>query len=121
MDALHKDGSRFPVEFSIQAADLHDRRIFVAFLRDVSHTVAAERELVTARDAALAGEKLKTDFVATMSHEIRTPLNGLLGNLALIQDTHLTSQQDRYVQNMETSGRLLMTCTTLPGAVANAA
>lgn len=109
MDALHKDGSRFPVEFSIQAADLHDRRIFVAFLRDVSHTVAAERELVTARDAALAGEKLKTDFVATMSHEIRTPLNGLLGNLALIQDTDLTSQQDRYVQNMETSGRLLMT------------
>lgn len=109
MDALHKDGRHFPVELSIQAAELHNSAIFVAFLRDVSRTVAAEQELVMARDAALAGEKLKTDFVATMSHEIRTPLNGLLGNLALLHDTPLTEQQDRYVQNMETSGRLLMT------------
>ncbi|MFI2769885.1 ATP-binding protein, partial [Sulfitobacter sp. M22386] len=68
----------------------------------------AERDLVEARDRALAGEKAKTDFLATMSHEIRTPLNGLLGNLTLLQDTKLTARQNRYVKNMETSGKLLM-------------
>ncbi|MCK0121456.1 ATP-binding protein [Loktanella sp. F6476L] len=108
MDASRKDGSVFPIELSIQAAELHDSKIYVVFVRDVSRVVAAEQELVTARDAALEGEKIKTDFVATMSHEIRTPLNGLLGNLSLMQDTELTSQQDRYMRNMETSGRLLM-------------
>jgi PAS domain S-box-containing protein len=108
MDALRKDRSLFPVEFSIQAAQTSKGQIFIAFLRDVSSTIAAEQDLVTARDAALAGEKLKTDFLATMSHEIRTPLNGLLGNLSLLADTERCERQDRIIGDMETSGRLLM-------------
>ena len=108
MQAMRKDRSLFPVELSIQAAQADNRKIYIAFLRDVSAAVAAEQELVKARDAALAGEKLKTDFLATMSHEIRTPLNGLLGNLSLLADTERDKRQDRYITNMETSGRLLM-------------
>ncbi len=108
IDAMRKDGSVFPVELSIQTAKQHNTRIYVAYLRDLVQSVAAEQELVMARDAALAGEKLKTDFLATMSHEIRTPLNGLLGNLALMKETQLSPPQDRYIQNMDTSGRLLM-------------
>jgi PAS domain S-box-containing protein len=64
--------------------------------------------LMMAKEQALAGEKAKTDFLATMSHEIRTPLNGLLGHLSLLTDTPLSAQQERYVKNMETSGKLLM-------------
>jgi len=108
MEAMRKDGTTFPSELSIQTAKLHNHRIYVAFLRDVTSRVTAESDLVAARDAALAGERLKTDFLATMSHEIRTPLNGLLGNLSLMQDTALTARQERYVHDMETSGRLLM-------------
>ena len=63
---------------------------------------------MAARDRALAGEKAKTDFLATMSHEIRTPLNGLLGNLALLRETRLSAKQARYIKNMDTSGKLLM-------------
>jgi PAS domain S-box-containing protein len=108
MEAMRKAGQHFPVELSIQVADYHNRKIYIAFLRDISNAVAVEQDLVTARDAALAGEKLKTDFLTTMSHEIRTPLNGLLGNLSLMKDTKLSAQQNRYMHNMETSGRLLM-------------
>ena len=107
-DGIHKDGTIFPLELSIETAQSNRNTIYIAFLRDVSSAVIAEQELVTARDAALAGEKLKTDFLTTMSHEIRTPLNGLLGSLSLIQDTELSPQQDRYIHSMETSGRLLM-------------
>ncbi|WP_019954935.1 ATP-binding protein [Yoonia vestfoldensis] len=108
MEAKHREGRVFPVELAIQSAMTDEGEIFIAFLRDISHRVAAEAELVAARDKALASEKLKTDFLSTMSHEIRTPLNGLLGNMLLLRDTKLNPLQDRYVGYMETSGRLLI-------------
>lgn len=108
LEAKRANGELFPMEFAIQSAETDEGEIFVAFLRDISYRVAAEQELVAARDRALAGEKSKTDFLATMSHEIRTPLNGLLGNLTLLTDTKLTAKQQRYITNMETSGKLLM-------------
>ncbi len=107
LEAKHSSGSLFPVELAIQSADTEQGRIFIAFLRDISMRVAAEMELIAARDQALAADRLKSEFLTTMSHEIRTPLNGLLGNLALIQDTKLSPQQLRYINNMETSGDLL--------------
>lgn len=108
LEAKRADGDVFPVELAIQSAETDEGEIFIAFLRDISHRVRAEEDLVAARDRALAGEKAKTDFLATMSHEIRTPLNGLLGNLALLRDTRLSSKQNRYIKNMDTSGKLLM-------------
>jgi len=108
MEAKRASGEVFPVELAIQSADTPDGEIFVSFLRDISHRVAAEQALVHARDRALAGEKAKTDFLATMSHEIRTPLNGLLGNLKLLEDTQVDAKQQQFVRNMNTSGKLLM-------------
>lgn len=108
LEAKRAGGEIFPVELAIQSADTKNGEIFVAFLRDISHRVKAEDDLKEARDKALAGEKAKTDFLATMSHEIRTPLNGLLGNLTLLQDTRLNAKQSRYISNMQTSGKLLM-------------
>jgi PAS domain S-box-containing protein len=108
LDAKRANDDIFPVELAIQSAETEEGEIFIAFLRDISHRVEAEAQLVAARDRALAGEKAKTDFLATMSHEIRTPLNGLLGNLALLRDTRLSAKQMRSVKNMETSGKLLM-------------
>lgn len=108
LDAKRSNGQIFPIEMAIQSATTDQGQIFIAFLRDISLRVAADAELVAARDKALASEKMKTDFLATMSHEIRTPLNGLLGNLSLLKDTQLDGLQARYVGYMESSGRLLM-------------
>ncbi|MFQ3183236.1 MAG: PAS domain S-box-containing protein [Alteromonas macleodii] len=108
LEAKHKDGHFFPVEIATQDAETEEGRIFISFLRDISHEVMAEAELVMAHDKALASEKMKTEFLSTMSHEIRTPLNGLLGNMNLLRDTELNKNQDRYVSYMETSGRLLL-------------
>jgi PAS domain S-box-containing protein len=108
LEAKRASGEVFPVELAIQSADTKDGEVFIAFLRDISSQVQAEAELVLARDRAMAGEKAKTDFLATMSHEIRTPLNGLLGNLTLLEETRLSARQSRYIRNMHTSGKLLM-------------
>lgn len=108
LEALHAQGGIFPVELAIERAQIDEGDVTVAFLRDISHRVAAENELVQARDRALAGEKAKAEFLAMMTHEIRTPLNGVLGNLSLLEETRLDKSQSRYVRNMAISGDLLM-------------
>ena len=108
LEAVGAQGQRIPVELALQSAVGESGEIIIAFLRDISAQLAAEEELRTARDQALAGEKAKADFLTVMSHEIRTPLTGLLGNLTLIGQSPLSSDQAQYVQNMEISGRQLM-------------
>ena len=46
----------------------------------------------------------RSQFLAVMSHEIRTPLNGILGVADLLQDTQLTTRQQRYVKTVRDSG-----------------
>jgi PAS domain S-box-containing protein len=108
MEAKRRDGTLFPVELSISRAWSDQGEIFVSYLRDVTEQVAAERELLRARDTALAAAKAKSDLLAVMSHEMRTPLNGMIGTIELMGDTELTKRQRGLLQVMETSGRLLL-------------
>ena len=84
-----------------------DRHVFVAFIRDITPEVNAKRELVDALDQALAGEKIKSDFLRTISHEVRTPLKGLLGTLDILSQTRLTKRQAEHVRNMSVSANAL--------------
>ncbi len=108
LEAKDKSGRVFPVEVSISTADSKDGEIFVSFLRDISRRVAAERELIEARDKAVAGEKAKAELLAIMSHEMRTPLNGVLGALQLLEKTSLDDRQREFIGVMETSGQMLL-------------
>ncbi|MFY9253314.1 MAG: HAMP domain-containing sensor histidine kinase [Fuerstiella sp.] len=52
---------------------------------------------------------MKDEFLATMSHELRTPLNSILGfSDVLAKAPNLDTRQQRYVDNIRTSGRNLM-------------
>jgi len=54
--------------------------------------------------------KLKNDFLATMSHELRTPLNSILGFSDVLSGAEgLNDRQKKYLANIQTSGRHLLT------------
>ncbi|MCT4685467.1 MAG: ATP-binding protein [Roseicyclus sp.] len=108
LEARRKSGEVFPVELSVSTAATRDGEVFISFLRDISHRVAAERELIKARDEAVAGEKAKAELIAVMSHEMRTPLNGMLGTLDLLDGTERPPKDRQYLDMIRTSGRQLL-------------
>ena len=65
-------------------------------------------ELVAAKEAAEAGARAKSAFLATMSHEIRTPLNGVLGMAALLRRSGLSSEQIECVETIPSCGDALL-------------
>jgi PAS domain S-box-containing protein len=50
----------------------------VLVFQDATEKRRAQRELILARDQAIASSQAKDEFLATLSHELRTPLNPVL-------------------------------------------
>ena len=75
---------------------------------DVTEPRLASQQLLQAKEAAEAASRAKTEFLATISHELRTPMNGVLGNLALLADSDLASEEQRLAQVARQSAESLL-------------
>jgi PAS domain S-box-containing protein len=65
-------------------------------------------EMVRATEAAQEASRYKSQFLANMSHEIRTPMNAVLGLLALLQNTDLSTTQRDYASKSASAARSLL-------------
>jgi PAS domain S-box-containing protein len=106
--AVHKDGSRFPVEVVIWAVGSGPETTFNAFAHDISERRRAERVLEQAKQDADRANRAKSEFLSSMSHELRTPLNAILGFGQLLQLEDLTQEQAESVDHILRGGRHLL-------------
>ena len=106
---VRADGSAADVTIVFLPVNAADRdNGYHIFLRDITARKKAEEDLIHARDAALAGGRAKTQFLARISHDIRTPLNAILGSADLLSQTSLGPDQREYVSMFQRNCRRLV-------------
>ena len=89
---------------AVPATNALGERIRTAERLERLHAVAR-----SARAAAEAANRAKTDFLANMSHEIRTPLNGVLGMAQAMELDTLSDMQRERLDVIRKSGAMLLT------------
>ncbi|MGB5480631.1 MAG: response regulator [Eudoraea sp.] len=66
------------------------------------------RELQTARDAAVQAMEAKTNFLSTVSHELRTPLYAVTGLAHLLLEENPSDDQKEHLKSLKFSGDYLL-------------
>jgi len=85
--------------------------LLLAIIEDITKRKQAELQLRASQAAAEAGNRAKSEFLATMSHELRTPLNAIMGLSQLLQQGMvgaLNEKQQEYISCIYSSGEHLL-------------
>ena len=80
LEAVHGDGSAFPVEVSIKPFQLHDRLLFAVYLRDITETRAAEEQSRKHQTELVHVCRLSTmgETATGIAHELNQPLAAII-------------------------------------------
>jgi PAS domain S-box-containing protein len=110
---LHKDSRLVwtSINISLIPGTNETQKFYLIMIEDINKRKQIELELRESKEAAEAGSRAKSEFLATMSHELRTPLNAIMGLSQLLQDNivgMLNEKQKEYVDCIYSSGEHLL-------------
>ncbi|MBI3887166.1 MAG: PAS domain S-box protein [Opitutae bacterium] len=111
MGVQQPDGARTWISINTEplaGAEAGARSVVCSFA-DITERKHLLDRLAVARDQALEGSRLKSEFLASMSHEIRTPMNGIIGMSGLLMETRLTPEQQEMGLVIQNSAESLLT------------
>lgn len=106
--AIRRNGEEFPAELTVVHFDVGNRKLFTAFVRDITVHKRHEEQLQHAKKLAEEASQAKSRFLATMTHELRSPLTTVLGAIDLLMDSKLDPLQERHAQMARSSGESLL-------------
>ena len=98
--------SAFLIIISLLAVSLYRNNQIKLKTNDLLQT--KNRELHTARDAAVQAMEAKSNFLSTVSHELRTPLYAVTGLTHLLLEENPSPEQKEHLKALKFSGDYLL-------------
>ena len=108
---LSPDGEAIEVELVVLLFRDQEREAIQVLVRNITARKQVEQALRTAKEAADAANRAKTQFLATMSHELRTPLTSIIGYADLLNGVFADTSNNevrRHIERIRSAGAHLL-------------
>jgi two-component system NtrC family sensor kinase len=102
LEALNAEGQAIPIEIQIEEILQGDRRVFAAFIRDLTERKAMEAQAERQRETIHQQEKLAAlaTLLAGVAHELNNPLAVVLGRASLLEDKLAGTAEERSIHKL---------------------
>ena len=105
LEAVHADGHNFPIEIQIEEIIQGERRVFAAFIRDLTAQKAMAAEVARQREQINQNEKLGAlaTLLGGVAHELNNPLAVVIGRAAILEEALAGTGEEKTVKKLRSA------------------